>query len=111
VYSPELEMDPPLADHVTVVLLNPATVAVNCCVPPVCIEVELGVTVIDTASAVRIGELATADVTPPQPQFTTATARLTNRKNNEVTDERRIPTPLLAAPLHNRSVEHFYEDS
>jgi hypothetical protein len=39
-----LEIDPPLADHVTAVLLVPVTVAVNCCVAPDCTETEVGVT-------------------------------------------------------------------
>src|SRR4051812_16597448 len=99
-------MDRAGAAHVTLVLLSPASVGVNCCVPLVFIDVELGVTVIDTASAVRIGELAAA-VTPPQAQFTTATAKLRNRRNNEVADERRIPTPLLLRIRKHRGVECF----
>jgi hypothetical protein len=35
VYSPELDIVPPVADHVTDVLLEPVTVAVNCWVAPV----------------------------------------------------------------------------
>ena len=35
-------MVPPLADHVTAVLVVPVTVAVNCWVPPVCTDAELG---------------------------------------------------------------------
>jgi len=37
-----VETVPPVADHVTAVLLLPVTVAVNCCVPPVCMEAEVG---------------------------------------------------------------------
>ena len=48
VYSPE-EMLPAVADQVTAVLLEPVTLAVNCCVPPVRIEDEVGEIVIDTA--------------------------------------------------------------
>jgi len=33
---------PPVADHVTAVLLLPVTVAENCCVPPVWSETEVG---------------------------------------------------------------------
>jgi len=42
VYSPLEEMLPPVADQVTAVLLEPLTVAVNCCVPFVRIEAETG---------------------------------------------------------------------
>ena len=34
VNSPKFETDPPLADQVTPVLLEPVTVAVNCCAAP-----------------------------------------------------------------------------
>ena len=33
---------PPVADQVTAVLLLPVTVAVNCCVPPVCSDADVG---------------------------------------------------------------------
>jgi len=33
---------PPVADHVTVVFVVPVTVAVNCWVPPVCRDAEVG---------------------------------------------------------------------
>jgi len=49
VYSPEEEMVPPVADQVTDVLLLPVTDAANCCVAPVCIEAEVGVTLTLTA--------------------------------------------------------------
>ncbi len=42
VNSPELDTEPPLADHVTPVLLEPVTVAVNCCVAPAWIDAEVG---------------------------------------------------------------------
>jgi len=35
VYRPLEEMLPPVVDHVTDVLLDPVTLAVNCCVAPV----------------------------------------------------------------------------
>src|SRR5438067_2474240 len=35
-------MVPPVADHVTAVFVLPVTVAVNCCVPPVCSDAEFG---------------------------------------------------------------------
>lgn len=44
VNRPDVEMEPPLADQVTAVLLEPVTVAVNCCVPPVASEAEPGLT-------------------------------------------------------------------
>jgi hypothetical protein len=42
VYNPEEEIVPPVAVHVTAVLLEPVTVAVNCWVAPVSIDCELG---------------------------------------------------------------------
>ena len=50
VYRPLLETVPPVADQVTAVLLVPLTVAVNCCVPPVCSDAELGLMLTDTAA-------------------------------------------------------------
>jgi hypothetical protein len=41
---PLAEMVPPVADQVTLVLLEPVTVAVNCWVWPVCTLTEPGVT-------------------------------------------------------------------
>ena len=41
-YSPLPEIVPPVADQVTAVLLVPVTVAVNCWVPLVNIEAEVG---------------------------------------------------------------------
>jgi len=43
-----VETVPPVADHVTEVLLEPVTVAVNCCVALVISEAEVGL--IDTAT-------------------------------------------------------------
>jgi len=43
-------MLPPVADQVTAVLLDPVTVAVNCCVPLVSIEAEVGEIVTATAA-------------------------------------------------------------
>ena len=37
-----LEIVPTVADQVTAVLVVPVTVAVNCCVPPVCSDAEVG---------------------------------------------------------------------
>jgi hypothetical protein len=48
VYRPELETVPLVAVQVTAVLLVPLTVAVNCCVVPACIDVDVGL--IDTAT-------------------------------------------------------------
>ena len=42
VYSPLLDTVPPLDDQVTDVFVLPVTVAVNCCVPPVCSEADVG---------------------------------------------------------------------
>jgi len=43
VYRPDVEIVPPEADQLTAVLLVPVTVAVNCCVVPVCSAGELGI--------------------------------------------------------------------
>jgi hypothetical protein len=42
VYRPEVEMVPPVADQVTAVFVEPLTLAVNCLVPPVAKEAEIG---------------------------------------------------------------------
>ena len=42
VYRPLLETVPLVADQVTAVFVLPVTVAVNCCVPPVCNEADVG---------------------------------------------------------------------
>ena len=61
VYRPE-EMLPPVTDQVTAVLLEPVTVAVNCCVPPIRIEDEVGEIVIDTTGAALTVTVAEADL-------------------------------------------------
>ena len=61
VYSPE-EMLPAVADQVTAVLLFPLAEAVNCCVPPVRIEDEVGEIVIDTTGAALTVTVAEADL-------------------------------------------------
>jgi hypothetical protein len=43
-----LDTVPPLADQVTAVLVAPVTVAVNCWVPPVCTDAEVGLTLTTT---------------------------------------------------------------
>jgi hypothetical protein len=48
VYSPEAVIEPPLAAQVTAVLVEPVTVAVNCCVAFVCRIVDTGLTEIAT---------------------------------------------------------------
>ena len=47
-------MLPPVADQVTAVLLEPVTVAVNCCVPLVSIEAEVGEMVTATTGALTV---------------------------------------------------------
>ena len=59
VYRPPVDTVPPLAVQVTAVLLLPVTVAVNCCVPPVCTEAEVGDT--ETATGAETVTLAEAD--------------------------------------------------
>lgn len=55
-------MLPPVADQVTAVLLDPVTVAVNCCVPLVSSEAEVGEIV--TATAAVTVTAAAADTEP-----------------------------------------------
>ena len=63
-------MTPPLADHVTAVLLVPVTVAVNCCVPPRLmlstageIETATGPLTVTVAEADCVGSAALVAVT------------------------------------------------
>jgi hypothetical protein len=49
-------MMPPVADQVTAVLLVPVTVAVNCWVPAVRREAELGVMLTETNVTVTVAE-------------------------------------------------------
>jgi hypothetical protein len=60
VYSPLDETLPPVADHVTAVLVEPVTVAVNCCVPFVRIDAEVGEIV--TATGALTVTVADADL-------------------------------------------------
>jgi hypothetical protein len=56
-------MVPPVADHVTAVLLEPVTVAVNCWLPLVWILEEVGVTETDTGGGCVVTvTLADADL-------------------------------------------------
>jgi len=50
------ETVPPVADQVTAVLLLPVTVAVNCCVPPVRSEAEVGLTLTATRVTVIVAD-------------------------------------------------------
>ncbi len=56
VYKPELDIDPPVAVHVTVVFVVPVTVAVNCCVPLVISDTEAGLIDTETAVTVTVAE-------------------------------------------------------
>ena len=49
--SPEVEMVPPVAVHVTAVLEEPVTVAVNCWVRPACTVAVVGEIETETAGA------------------------------------------------------------
>jgi hypothetical protein len=42
VYRPDVEIVPAVADQVTDVLLEPVTVTVNCCIPPVWMDEDVG---------------------------------------------------------------------
>lgn len=61
-YSPVVLIVPPVAVHVTAVLLAFVTVAVNCCVPPATNVAEVGATVTDTAGATPIVTAAVPDL-------------------------------------------------
>jgi hypothetical protein len=60
VYRPVEEIVAPVAVHVTAVFALPVTVAVNCCVAPVCSVALVGETVTETAGAVWTVTLADA---------------------------------------------------
>jgi len=61
VYKPLEETLPPVADQVTAVLLEPVTLAVNCCAPLVCSEAEVGEMETATAGALTV-TVAEADL-------------------------------------------------
>ena len=56
VYRPPVETVPPVADQVTAVLLVPVTVAVNCCVPPVSSEADVGLIPTETSATFMVAE-------------------------------------------------------
>jgi len=62
VYRPDDEIVPAVAVQVTLVLLVPITVAVNCCVPPVTSEAEVGETETDTVAGAVTVTVADADL-------------------------------------------------
>ncbi|MCE5307117.1 MAG: hypothetical protein LLG20_05710 [Acidobacteriales bacterium] len=61
VYNPELEIVPgPLTtDHVTAVFAAPATVALNCCVPPAAILADVGLILTVTPETVTVASAYT----------------------------------------------------
>jgi hypothetical protein len=61
VYRPDDEIEPPVADQATAVLLAPVTVAVNCLVPPVDSEAEPGAMETATTGAALTAMVADAD--------------------------------------------------
>jgi len=62
VSTPELEIEPAVADHVTAVFVEPVTVAVNCCVLAEVTETAAGDTETATAPAAVTVTLAEADL-------------------------------------------------
>ena len=62
VKSPEVEIDPALADQVTAVFVEPLTEAVNCWVPPEVTVVLVGEIEIETALAALTVTVAEADL-------------------------------------------------
>ena len=77
-YMPLPEMVPPVADQETPVLLVPVTVAVNCCVPPVCSAAEVGLTLTEITGA---GCEAAVDAVTPHPAVASASATAANNSN------------------------------
>ena len=61
-YKPAEEMVPPVADQATAVLLEPVTVAVNCWVPLVSMEAEVGEIVTETTGGALTVMAADADL-------------------------------------------------
>src|ERR1700739_201487 len=61
VYRPLDEMLPPLADQVTLVMLEPVTVAMNCCVPPSFKDADTGETETAITGALLTVTVADAD--------------------------------------------------
>ena len=55
-------MPPPVADQLTPWLLEPVTVAVNCCVPPASSDAEVGEMLIATTGALVTLTVADADL-------------------------------------------------
>jgi hypothetical protein len=80
VYIPLLVMLPPVADHETPVLLVPVTVAMNCCVSPVCSETELGLTATETGGGGG-GSCEELDAVTPQPALASARVIAANNSN------------------------------
>ncbi len=62
VKSPEVEIDPALADQVTAVFVEPLTEAVNCCFPPEVTVALVGEIEIETALAALTVTVAEADL-------------------------------------------------
>jgi hypothetical protein len=56
-----VETVPPVADQVTAVLLEPLTVALNCCVPLVLSDAEVGEMLTETTVATLTVTVADAD--------------------------------------------------
>jgi len=61
VYRPAGEIVPPVADHVTAVLVVPVIVAVNCWVPPVCNDAEVGLRLMVTTGGGAVTITVAAD--------------------------------------------------
>jgi hypothetical protein len=78
-YIPLPEIVPPLADQVTAVLLVPLTMAVNCCVSPVCSEAEEGLRLTETTGGGASCEAV--DAVTPQPAVARANATAANNSN------------------------------
>jgi hypothetical protein len=79
VYMPVPEMVPPVADQETAVLLVPATVAVNCCVPPVESEADGGLMLTEITGGGCCCEAV--DAVTPQPAVAKASAIAAHSSN------------------------------
>jgi hypothetical protein len=74
------EIVPPFVVQVTVLLLVPLTLAVNCCMPPVCTVTLAGATVTPLEGGGGV------EVYAPLPQPAIARVRMSRSEHNKVTE-------------------------
>lgn len=91
-----METVPPVADQVTVVFVLPVTVAVNCCVPPVCIDAEVGLMLTATTGEVLTVTVAKADL------LLSATLTARTVKVPAVSGALYMPLPEMVPPVDDQ---------